>query len=666
MQTPMIRLRTVLALLAVLFTAIGLCQGGTVALEAYPAMTVADGRSTLTLTALVRDDGGRLVPDGTQVVFDTSLGQFREKVATTKNGYARVILVAGNLAGISHIRASVLRFNAAGEFDVEFVADRSMLSAAKDYIEVDGTESLWYSVDDHILEVTGVGGGAKVVYKDITIIADDMQVKVPAYEVRARKATLTLGKKTYKFDELFFRLNRRQGIGLGTAPVVQLTKPRHPYDLGFKVSEYFGLLEIDTKGVRKPTAPVDDRLLVMSDISASLSKISAKKAIAFPRKEIQFQKASIHMANQPIMQVPLFRQPVNASSPLITDDIIRITDSGLAINYPYYTTLKPGLTSNMRLRVGNSYATGTGASRGAFLDYEMAWNKGDHFDGGMTVFGLGRSDWGFGVRQMWSNPDSTTLTAQLDFPAHRSAFASANLGRQFDGFSANLNGNFGKSISGSFYQSNSANLVVEKDPMSFGKMPFRLFLGLTASQSSFSGQGTSSSQQAAGIQARLVSNPFRLSKNFSLNATYTLGHMQGSNVTQAITQVGTLNISGNPAPGLSINASYEFLDDGFISSLLGHHKVGLESYYQGGPWAVSAYMSRSLDVDRLTASARMRYQLGPLWKLSYGYYFDQFGPDSFLDQSVIVSYKLGFREIGISYSGRTKRLGLEFLGAGYP
>lgn len=666
MQKPMFPIRAVLALLAMFATVVAWCQGGTVTLEAYPAMTVADGRSTLTLTALVRDDAGNLVPDGTQVVFDTTLGQFREKVATTKNGYARVILVAGDLAGIAHIRASVLRFNAAGEFDVEFVSDRSMLSAAKDFMEVVGKETLWYSVQDHILEATGVGGGASVVYKDITIVADDMQVKVPAYEVRAKKATLTIGKRSYKFDELFFRLNRRQGIGLGTIMVPTPAKAGNPFDFGFTLREHFGLLEVDAKGVRKPSQPVDDRLLNMTDISDSISKISAEKALAFPRKDIQFHKASIHMANQPIMKVPLFRQPVSASSPLITDDIVRLTSTGLTVNYPYYTTLKPGLASNFRLRYGNSYTTGTGASRGAFLDYEMAWNKGDHFDGGLTVFGMGRSDWGFGIRQMWSNADSTTLTAQLDFPAHRSMFASANLSRQFAGFSANLNGNYGQSLSGGFYQSNSANLVVEKDPIKVGKLPFKIFVGLTANQSTFSGQGTSSSQQATGVQTRLVSSPFKLARNYSLNVSYSLGYMQGSNVTQSLRQVGTLNLTGNPAPGLYFNASYEFLDDGFISTLLGNHKVGLEAYYQGGPWSLSGYMSRSLDIDRLTASARMRYQLGPLWKVSYGYYFDQFGPDSFLDQSVIVSYKLGFREIGISYSGRTKRIGLEFLGAGYP
>ena len=50
---------------------------GVINLEVYPPVTVADGRSTLTVTASVRDSSGNLVPDGTQVVFDTTLGTFR-------------------------------------------------------------------------------------------------------------------------------------------------------------------------------------------------------------------------------------------------------------------------------------------------------------------------------------------------------------------------------------------------------------------------------------------------------------------------------------------------------------------------------------------------------------------------------------------------------------
>src|SRR5438477_2879440 len=77
-------------------------------LNAFPSVSVADGRSTTTITADIRDSGGRPVADGTRVVFNTTLGSFRDSVATTTNGIARVILVAGTAPGVARITATPL------------------------------------------------------------------------------------------------------------------------------------------------------------------------------------------------------------------------------------------------------------------------------------------------------------------------------------------------------------------------------------------------------------------------------------------------------------------------------------------------------------------------------------------------------------------------------
>ena len=48
---------------------------GSLALRATPEIVRADGHSTTTITAEVREGGGGLVPDGTQVHFTTTAGQ---------------------------------------------------------------------------------------------------------------------------------------------------------------------------------------------------------------------------------------------------------------------------------------------------------------------------------------------------------------------------------------------------------------------------------------------------------------------------------------------------------------------------------------------------------------------------------------------------------------
>lgn len=657
-------------------------QNGTVALDAFPTMTVADGRSTVTISAQVRDSSGNLVPDGTQVVFDSKLGVFRERVVATRNGFARAILVAGSVPGSERVRVSALRFSAAGELDVEFVANRSMLTSARDFIEVVGSETLWYSVQDRVLEATGANRGGRVKFRGIEIEADDLQVQVQTSEVRAKRAVLRMGRTEQHFEQLYFQLSRRAGFGLGeieevVLPEAAVSTGPDPDDGGLGsllgaewpggdsvpvTRRFFGLISIDGRGVRRAEQGVDTRLLRFQQISESVSMIRAEKAVAYPRREVQFHRADVQMAQQSLMRVPLFRVNVNDSSPLITEQWVNVSNNNFALNYPYYLSLKPGETSLLRLRYGLGYGTGTGASEGTFLDYELGWNRGANFEGALNVTGIGRNDWGLALRQTWSHQDSTVLSAQLDFPAHRAMYGSMNLSRQFPGFSTNVNANYGRSLRGLAFQSEGATFVVEKDPVKMGVLPARLYFGVTASQSRVSAGGFSRAQESAGAQARLVSEPLQLAPNHRLSLSYTLAQLSGQNVRNGISQIGTANLSSQIFPGFGLNTTYEFLDDGFSSEFLGRHKLSFEGLLRTGDLSFSGFWSRSLDIDRQNASARMRYRMGPLWRFSYSYFFDQFGPDSFMDQSVILSYKLGYREVGLSYSRRTRRLGLEILG----
>lgn len=661
-----IRIALLIGLMAVVAPALG--QNGTILLESYPAMAVADGRSTITVTAQVRDGSGNFVPNGTQVVFDSSLGSFRDKIVQTSNGFARAILVAGDRPGTARVRASALKYSAASELDIDFVADRSLLSSAQDFIEVVGSETLWYSVQDRVLEASGADQGAVLKYQNIEISANDLQVQVQTYEVRARKAKVKIGNWEQEFESLYFRLNKKEGFGTTTllipaedpAPIDEdFAQRTDPADRPMRA--YSGLMEIGNRHLKFPGPNLDTRSLRFQTISDSVSMISAKKAVAYPRKEVQFHRADVRMAGQRIMQVPLFTVNVNTASPVITEQWINISNNNFALNYPYYLTLKPGETSALRLRYGANYGTGTGAGSGTFLDYEMNWNKGIHFDGGLNVGGIGRDDWGASLRQTWSSTDSTTLSMQVNFPAHRDVFGSANLSRNFDGFSTNLTSTYGQNLAGNKFQSDSTQLVIEKDPIKSLFIPGKIFFGVTARDSRIRTDTGSNYQQATGARMRFVGNPIRIGTSL-FNYSYSLEQVSGHNVNQGLVQVGTLNLALNPANGAYISLSYEYLDDGFSSDLIGRHKLSVDGFYNAGNLGVNAFMTQSLDADRMSMSARLRYKLGSLWRVSYGYFFDQFGSDSFLDQSYILSYRLGYREVGLSYSRRTKRLGIEILG----
>jgi hypothetical protein len=58
----------------------------------------------------------------------------------------------------------------------------------------------------------------------------------------------------------------------------------------------------------------------------------------------------------------------------------------------------------------------------------------------------------------------------------------------------------------------------------------------------------------------------------------------------------------------------------------------------------------------------MSYRMSPLWRLSSIYTVDRFRGSSFNDYSFVIGYNLGIREIGLSWSNRTRRIGFELLG----
>src|SRR5687768_4123119 len=113
-------LKLFISVLALALTGIALASTGVIKLTTYPAISVADARSTVTVTAEVRDLNGRLVPNGTQVLFEASMGNFREGLVSTVNGFARATLVSGSTAGIATVTASAIALNAKSTVEIEY------------------------------------------------------------------------------------------------------------------------------------------------------------------------------------------------------------------------------------------------------------------------------------------------------------------------------------------------------------------------------------------------------------------------------------------------------------------------------------------------------------------------------------------------------------------
>ncbi|MBC8063372.1 MAG: hypothetical protein H7Y17_00955 [Chlorobia bacterium] len=656
-----------IATIALAFVATSaLAQNGQIrSINAFPTMSVADARSTVTITALVVNSKGNPVADGTQVTFSSTLGSFRSELVTTQGGRAQAILVAGGVPGTAIITVRTPGA-APTNYEFEFLSDRALLSSAKEYVEIVAPGYMTFSMDEKIIGAAGLNHGVHIRYRDVEIDADDMQLNIPTYEMRLKKAKIKFGDLDQEFDECYIKLNQRKGYGVTTFIA--------PTPVGFKgfgnafqiVNEdkpRYGLVEFNSNGVKPYNKKISSTAFEFTDLSESLSMVSAKKAVVFPRKEVQFQKAEVLIGGVKVMKLPLYSVSLMSGSALVTDQIVNVNDNQLAIDYPYYLSLKPGETSAVRLRTGQRYGRGSTASRGVFLDYEMSWNKGDDMDGGLTVSSIARKDWSIGVRQFYRFDSRSTASAFLEMPAGRNLFGNLNYNRQLDGWNLSFYGNASQALTGSKFQSQSYSMALERDPMKVGKLPIKLFYGITADHKTATTTLGNSAQSGYGVRVRSQLNPTRIDNYSTLNASFAVSQLEGRNVAQGLTLLGSASLSRQLGNAASMVATYDYSQDPFSSQLLGSHRLSLQAFYNSGRTGFTFFGTKSLDLDRYSYYADMNYRVSGLWRLMGSYTFDKYLNDSYLDYNATIAYRLGIRELGLTWSYRTKRFGIQVFGA---
>ncbi len=665
------------ALLAVACPAV-FAQQAQIKLSAYPAMSVADGRSTTTITAEIRDARGNLVADGTRVVFESTLGNFRESVVQTRNGTARAILQAGGVPGIAVIKTTTTDGIAQPTtLEFEFVGDRSMLSAATDYIELVSPTYMEFVPDTRIIAAASPNHGVSIRFRDITVLADDVQINISRNEVRARKARLKIGKLDQEFEELFLRLNDKTGLGStqfktvlpapvsfqGFTPYLLSDDPSRFQTLGKEVDR-FGLVEIK-RDLLTPSATREGAYrLEFEETGIYTSSIAAKKAVIFPQREIQFQRAEILVSGSRVMQMPLYQLNLMQSSQTgVMQSLVNVNNNQIQVNYPYYLSLKPGQTSLVRFRTGDRYGRGVGGSSAAFLDYEMNWNRGDAMDGKFIVSGIGRKDMTLGLQQYLRVDERTTAFGMIEMPADQSIFGSLNLNRSYDGFSVGLNGNMNHAFRGLRKTIRDVSFVADKDPTKLGKLPVRLYMGLTAQDSSNTLLG--SSQSAVGVRARLQSLPIQLSDRSTFFAGLSLAHLQGRNTVSGLTMMGEASLTHRLSNALRLTGSYNYLRDGYNDRYLGRNRFGLEANYNTNKFQLRVLGNKSMDLNRMSLFGDLQFNVtGNWWVRSY-YTLERYLTNDFLDYSFGVGYVISGREIGLVWSKSTGRIGLQILGASF-
>ena len=680
-------------LVAALLAAAALAAAGTytIKLVPFPTAEVADGRSQVSVSAQVFEDGHG-APDGTQVVFETNLGSFRESVVRTTNGYARATLVAGGVPGIAHVKATVSVGDATGSTcDIEFVKSREELSQARETIEATSTGSLIYANDRKVIEGVAPDKGVLVRYRDLEIHADVLQLDLNNYTIKARKATVRRGRRTVQYDSLFLDLSGNTGYGLTTYPATRPdTLVTYPGGVAFaetnadgeaavaKTRMRFGLVEIGREKDRPLSVELGDDPFAMADLSTSPSTVGSRKAVVYARREIQFHRADIYVDNAKVLKFPLFVVNLNSSSgsPLVTDDILSVNDNQIALNYPHYLSLKPGLTSLLRFRTGTRYGQSLAGSRGAFLDYELAWSKGDDMQGGFTFSGMGRSDWVASAKQYWRLPGNTTANFQVDSPGAKGLLGSGSLTRPFGNFTLGLSGSQNQTWSGPRRSDQNYGLSFDHNPERIERTPVRFSYGLTATESrsvfphlndqnKIDGTDTFD-RSGAGVSTRFYTDSIPVDKASSVNASFGATQLFGEQpYNNGLSLNGAISLTRRFNSSTSAFLTYNYLHDGISERFTGTHSLSLIGNFAQGNTSLRLSANKGLGVERASVAGEASYRFSSLWRVGYSHFLSQYAADSVTEYYYLLSYRIGWREVGLTWSNRTKRVGFQLMNVNF-
>lgn len=666
----MVRVKTLVAVhLWAFCIALTQAQSANIRLSSFPTATVADSRSTITVTVELRDSNGKFVPDGTQVLLQTTIGSFRESQVSTVSGYARGILVSGSIPGTAKITAICPQFGATTNLEVEMLSDRSLLSSSREFAEVVAPGYLQMSYERRILAAAAPNNGVHIRFLGIEIEADDVQIEPNSLEVKARRAWLQINQHRTYFDQLNFDLKRRKGVGITQAEVTRpaaIVGQGRGFGLMMEKVNKLAQVEVNSSGIRPLELGLPEDTFQFQDLSQSTSLIAARKAVIFPNRQIQFQKAEILIDGARMLKFPLFEAKLDGSAtPVLGESVVNISNSKPSVNYPYYLSLKPGETSLLRFHTGDRYGRSLSTNNGAFIDYELNWNRGSDSDGGLVFSGLGRNDWSLGLRHYVKMGSDSSFSAEMNTPTGRSALSTLNFNQGFRGYQANVSLSSNSSFRGPLARNNIVSAVIEKDPLKLGSLPLKVFFGISANAQTLVNETDRTSQSGVGLRMRTQLDQRRLDKKSTLDGSITFSKLGGHNAKSAFGTVASLAIRSRVAQAAYISMGYDYVNDGLSSALTGKHRVSMQGYMNTGRLSLSGLTSRGIDGPTGSTQLDLNYTFSGLWRFGFSQTIDRYLQGSFVDYNAVLAYRYGIREFGLTYSKNTKKLGLQLLGSSF-
>ena len=642
--------KTALFLLVVVLVACPAGVGGaglaaSVFLRANPDSIVADGKSTATISADIRDSSGSLVPDGTLVSFSTSLGTIETTVSTIA-GVARARLTAGTAVGTAVVSAWATQGGAVGEFKVELLAPGSNIPR-ESFITISSKAYLVYDAQKMIVYASG---GARIFHKGLSITADEAELDVQNGTLRCRRRSgsepIKLVRGRYSLDAslIYYQLDEMKGKAIVEEPSGKVER------VAFRGADL---------AVERDSEEIPQTLFDFADLSESAVLIKSSSITVRPREDIRFRRAQVYVDGKRMLSVPLHVLSLSGAAGQ-GSQYVGWGTNGLRIDLPFYYALSPTSTGSLHLRRGQQAGWGFySADSGWSLDLVQDYGTGGGGQGEFTLTRLIGGVWGAHWHQSQEFESGSRVYSYLDFPAHKDLFGTVNLTKPLG------RANLGVNLYGNKYRGRpgdiSTDLFVQSlaRPIAGGAASYVML-----ARTSYTSSGRASGRPlGAGLQTQVFGRPISFGARTSLRNSLSFGYNWGG-ARSGLTLTGNASLAHQLGRMGSLGLTYSYGRCSSVPGLYGRHRLSVNLLCAPSPHLQAhVFSTYALDQPLSSTFADASYRIRPGWRLKLLQTLQKYRQYRFADTEIALGKEIGENEMLLVWSRSRNRLRIEFAAA---
>lgn len=612
----------------------------TMRVMAAPEVILADGTSTSIIRADVRDEFGRAVPDGTEVLFQSSLGTIPPR-AETVGGIAQAPLLSSTAPGLATVTAS--HENVRSQVEVEFVEEEAIASGESNVITLDAGWIGYYAKERVVVALQD----ARLSFRDWDVRAKtSLYLDVDKLEVLAKDAQISS------------RVGKAEGFCL-RAKISGFNFKGHI----LKVGEETALYKFEGRSLELKPAPeaLSPELFWPPQVDENSFWIKGDHMLLFPGEKIALRGAKLYLGGSKVLTFPYYVLPLDQSGVPSPDYVSYNSLGGLSVNVPFYYAVSPDRTGLVRLQKGeqNSWFS---QRPGWSLGLEEGYSSGPDVEGTVQLEGLSQNDWGAYWRHHRRFGDDSDAYLSLSYPSHQ--LLNANLawyGRKPDyTFAAQADATKAPGQDLAYNLRNSWRTFTK--PLGVGKWHYYGAFDLGLQNVGSSGAVL---EQQEGVS--LFPQQVRLGKSSELSYRTDLSFLATSAGTRGIELRNQLSLDRDLGRGSNLSLSYVYDGSrgGVFAAFSPRHQINA-SLIWGGSGGANAYANAAYDFQNsLSAYGSFAFPVSQGFKLGLRSQYFKYEGGNYIDNEVSLAKNIGGRALALSWAQSRHQIWFEFLPQGY-